>query len=67
MASARKRKPTSTKLRFWRVSIPGQRPEYLGIVEAPDQWSAEAAAVRQFKLSNEDRKRVVVRARDQQR
>jgi hypothetical protein len=64
MASARKRKPTSAKLRFWRVSIPGQRPEYLGVVEAPNRWSAEATAVRRFKLSNEDVKRVVVRARD---
>jgi hypothetical protein len=64
MATARKSKPTSTKLRFWRVSIPGHRPEYLGIIEAPDQRSAEAAALREFKLSNEDRKRVVVRARD---
>jgi hypothetical protein len=65
MASARHSKPTSTKLRFWRVSIPGgKRPEYVGIVEAPDQQSAEAAAVRKFKVSDEDRKRLVLRMRD---
>ena len=62
MASARHSKPNSTKLRFWRVSIPGgKRPEYVGLVEAPDQQSAEAAAVKQFRLSDEDRKRLVVR------
>jgi hypothetical protein len=65
MASARQSKPTSPRLRFWRVSIPGgKRPEYVGIVEAPDQQSAEAAAVRKFKVSDEDRKRLVVRTRD---
>jgi hypothetical protein len=53
------------KLRYWRVSVPGgKRPEYVGIVEAPDQQSAEAAAVKEFKLSDEDRKRLVVRTRD---
>ena len=65
MASARHSKPTSTKLRFWRVSIPGgKRPEYVGLVEAPDQQSAEAAAVKQFRLSDEDRKRLMVRTRN---
>jgi hypothetical protein len=62
MSSARHSKPTSTKLRFWRVSIPGgQRPEYVGIVEAPDQQSAEAVAVKDFKLSDEERKRLLLR------
>jgi hypothetical protein len=66
MASPRQSKPSSTKFRFWRVSIPGgKRSEYVGIVEAPDQQSAEAdAAVKEFKLSDEDRKRLVVRTRD---
>jgi hypothetical protein len=65
MASARQSKPTSPRLRFWRVSIPGgKRPEYVGIVEAADQQSAEAAAVRKFKVSDEDRKRLVLRMRD---
>ena len=65
MASARHSKPTFTKLRFWRVSIPGgKRPEYVGIVEAPDQQSAEAVAVKDFKLSDEERKRLLLRTRD---
>ena len=65
MASPHQSKPSSTKFRFWRVSIPGgKRPEYVGIVEAPDQQSAEAAAVKEFKLSDEDRKRLVVRTRN---
>jgi hypothetical protein len=65
MTSAPKSKPASTKLRYWRVSVPGgKRPEYVGIVEAPDQQSAEAAAVRQFKLTDEERERLVVRTRD---
>ena len=41
----------------------GKRPKYVGIVEAPDEQSAEASAVKQFKLSDEDRKRLVVRTR----
>jgi hypothetical protein len=65
MASGHNSKLASTKLRFWRISIPGaNRPEYVGIVEAPDQQSAEAAAVKKFKLSDDDRKRLVVRTRD---
>src|SRR5262245_15911308 len=64
MTSAPKSKPASTKLRYWRVSVPGgKRPEYVGIVEAPDQQSAEATAVKQFRLTDEERGRLVVRAR----
>jgi hypothetical protein len=40
-----------------------RRAEYLGIVEALDERSAESAAVREFKLSNEDRRRLTLRAR----
>jgi hypothetical protein len=65
MTSAPRSNPASTKLRYWRVSVPGgKRPEYVGIVEAPDQQSAEAAAVKEFKLTDEDRKRLVVKTRD---
>jgi len=65
MASVPKSKPASTKIRYWRVSVPGgKRPEYVGIVEAPDQQSAEAAAVKRFKLTDEERERLVVRTRD---
>src|SRR5262245_55989490 len=62
MASARQNKPH--RLRFWRISVPGgKRPEYVGIVEAPDQQSAEATAVKQFRLTDEERERLVVRTR----
>jgi hypothetical protein len=49
----------------WRISVPGgKRPEYVGIVEAPDQQSAEVAAVRKFKLSEEAREHLVVKTRN---
>jgi hypothetical protein len=65
MTSAPKSKPASTKLRYWRISVPGgKRPEYVGIVEAPDQRSAEATAVKQFGLTDDERERLVVRTRD---
>jgi hypothetical protein len=64
MTQAPKSKPASTKLRYWRVSVPGgKRPEYVGIVEAPDQQSAEATAVKRFRLTDEERERLVVRTR----
>lgn len=63
MVSARQNKPP--RLRYWRVSVPGgKRPEYVGIVEAPDQQSAEAIAVKRFRLTDEERERLVVRTRD---
>jgi hypothetical protein len=40
------------------------KPRYLGDVEAADERAAEAAAVEEFKLSDEQRKRVVVQERD---
>jgi hypothetical protein len=41
----------------------GGRLEYVGIVEGPDQQSAEAFAVKQFGLTDEKRERLVVRTR----
>ena len=57
-------KKKATKLRSWRVSVLRARGEYLGDVQAPDQKAAEAAAVTQFDLSEEQRKRLVVRERE---
>jgi hypothetical protein len=55
MASARQSKPTSPgSASDESQSLGGKRPEYVGIVEAPDQQSAEAAAVRKFKVSDEE-------------
>ena len=69
MSSAPKKRPPSkrpaaAKLRSWRVSILRQRAQRLGDVEAPDAKSAEVAAVAQFNLSEEQRKRLVVQERD---
>ena len=56
-----KKKPTAAKLRNWRVSIMRSRARYLGTVEARDERTAEAAAVEQFDLSEEQRRRLAVR------
>jgi hypothetical protein len=58
------KKATADKLRSWRVSVLRARMQYRGDVQAPDQRSAEAEAVRQFKLSDEERKRLVLQERD---
>jgi hypothetical protein len=39
------------------------RAHYLGTVEAPDEKAAEAAAVEQFDLNEEQRKRLALRER----
>jgi hypothetical protein len=52
----------AAKLRSWRVSILRQRAHYVGTVQAPDERSAEAAAVAEFNLNEEQRKRLAVRA-----
>jgi hypothetical protein len=52
------------RLRSWRVSILRQRAQYIGTVKAPDERTAEAAAVAQFKLDNEQRRRLAVREGD---
>jgi hypothetical protein len=60
-----KKRPTTAKLRSWRVSIIRERaqPQHLGVVEAPDRQSAEIIAVEQFKLSDEQRRRLVISER----
>jgi hypothetical protein len=58
------KKSKATKLRSWRVSLLRQRAQYLGTVEASDERAAEAAAVSQYDLDEEQRKRLVVRAQD---
>jgi hypothetical protein len=61
---APKKKPAGAKLRSWRVSILRQRAHYLGMVDAPDEKAAETAAVEQFELTEDQRKRLVVRELD---
>ena len=52
------------KLRSWRVSILRSRSHYLGDVQALDERQAEGAAVTEFGLDDEQRKRLVVQARN---
>jgi hypothetical protein len=58
------RKNTAAKLlRSWRVSIIRKRGHYLGTVEAPNEKAAEAAAVADFNLTDEQRRRLLVQER----
>ena len=56
-----KKKATAAKPRSWRVSILRQRAHYVGIVQAPDEDAAEAAAAAAFDLDEHQRKRLAVR------
>jgi hypothetical protein len=47
--------------KLWRVSILRARAQVVGAVEAHDPEAAKDAAVRAFNLSDEQRKRLVVR------
>ena len=60
----RPKKAKAAKTRSWHVAILRNRSHYLGDVQAPDEKSAEAAAVVECKLSEDQRKRVVVQERD---
>jgi hypothetical protein len=57
---AMRHKPTATKLRSWRVSLIRKKGQFLGTVEAPNERAAEAAAVAEFDLSDEQRRRLVI-------
>jgi hypothetical protein len=49
--------------RSWRASLIRKRAQVLGDVEAPSREAAEAAAVRTFNLTDEQRSRIVVQER----
>jgi hypothetical protein len=57
-------KAKTAKLRSWRVAILRNRAQYLGDVQAPDAEAAEVAAVVEFELSDDQRRRVVMRERE---
>jgi hypothetical protein len=57
-------KKKSARLRSWRVSLIRKRAQYLGTVEAPNEKAAEAAAVAEFELNQEQRRRLVVQVRN---
>ena len=61
---APKKKPTAEKLRPWRASLLRSRSQLLGIVYAPDEKSAETKAVAEFKIGDEQRRRLIVREQD---
>jgi hypothetical protein len=54
----------AARLRSWRVSLLRQRARYLGTVEARDEKAAEAMAVKQFGLNDDERRRLAVRAQE---
>jgi hypothetical protein len=58
------KKKAGEKLRPWRVALMRTRTHYLGVVYAPDEKAAEAAAVAEFKIGEEQRRRLIVRADD---
>jgi len=49
--------------RSWRVIIIRSKGEYLGSVEALDRERAEAIAIKQFALDNDQRSRLLIRER----
>jgi hypothetical protein len=53
----------SAALRSWRVSLIRNRGHVLGDVEAATRDAAEAAAMKKFNLSPEQRNRIVIQER----
>ena len=49
--------------RSWRVIIICGKGEYLGSVEAPDRERAEAVAIKQSALDDDQRSRLLIRER----
>jgi hypothetical protein len=58
MKSAKKRAIAANQ-RSWRVIIMRSKGEYLGSVEAPDRDRAEAVAIKQFELDDDQRSRLL--------
>ena len=61
---APKNKPTAAKARTWWVALIRSRTQHLGVVYAPDEKSAEAAAIAEFKIGGEQRRRLIVREQE---
>jgi hypothetical protein len=59
-----RQKLTAAKGRSWRASLIRKRGQYLETVEAPNEKAAEAAAVAEFDLSDDQRRRLVVQERN---
>jgi hypothetical protein len=56
--------PRAAASRSWRASLIRKRAQVLGEVQAPSREVAEAAAVRELNLTDEQRSRLVVQERD---
>jgi hypothetical protein len=57
-------KKAGEKLPPWRVALMRSRTHYLGVIYAPDEKAAEAAAIVEFKIADEQRRRLIVRSDD---
>jgi hypothetical protein len=55
--------PSGAASRSWRASLIRSKAQLLGDVEAPSREAAEAEAVRTFKITPEQRNRLVVQER----
>jgi hypothetical protein len=55
--------PRAAASRSWRASLIRKKAQVLGEVQAPSREAAEAAAVREFNLTDEQRSRLVVQER----
>jgi hypothetical protein len=60
-----RKKAAAAKLRPWRVALMRSRTHYLGVVYAPDEKAAEAATIAEFKIGEDQRRRLVVRPDDE--
>jgi hypothetical protein len=63
LAGVSRRTHPQKPLRSWRVIIIRSRGEYLGSVEAPDRERAQAVAIKQFDLDQDQRSRLLIRER----
>jgi hypothetical protein len=55
---------TAAKPQPWHVSLMRARAHFLGIVYAPDHEAAEAAAIAEFKIGEDQRRRLIVREQE---
>src|SRR5262245_24329618 len=58
---APKKKPTAEKLRSWSATLMRSRNQFLGIVYAADEKSAEAGAIAEFRVREDMRRRLIMR------
>lgn len=55
-----KSNPPSAALRLWRASIIRKKLDRIGRVWAADRATAEKVAIQEFKLDDEERKRLLI-------